>query len=107
MPARTGKDYIDSLKKMKSKALLFVAEKLAVPQDEIFSKEFARHLPEKSVEVVPGSVHMTFLQSCKPDFPVDDRELKELCADTESKLRIQKNIAEKSRAFFLKSWRKT
>ena len=94
----------ESLRKLKAKPLLFIAEKLAVPQDELYSKEFARYLPSISVETVPGSFHMTFMNACKPGLPPDDPELKELCAGNDQKLRIQKEVAEKSLAFFRNSW---
>ena len=91
-----------SLKTMKAEPMIFIAEKLREPQDEIFSKEFIDLLPNKSVEIIPGSVHMTFLSACKPNIPLEG-ELKALCSDNNQKLKIQSEVAVKSLAFIQKT----
>ncbi len=96
----------DSLKKLKAKPYLFIADKLNAPQDEIYSKEFLKKFPIESREVVSNSFHMTFLQACNPDFPKDDPELKELCINNNEKLLIQAKVAAKSLAFVRKNWEK-
>jgi predicted dienelactone hydrolase len=93
-----------TLGKLNAKAIVFVADRLNAPQDEIYSKEFVKLLPSGAVEVVPNSIHMSFISACKQDFPKDDPELRELCADNEQKLKIQTDIAAKSLRFFHKSW---
>ncbi len=95
-----------SFKKLTGKPYLLLAEKNHAPQDEIYSKEFLNKLPAGEVEVVPNSFHMTFLQACRPDYPKDDPELKELCIDNDAKLRIQNTVAQKSLAFFQRIWGK-
>lgn len=89
----------DSLKNLKTRALLFIAEKLAVPQDQIFSKDFLKLMKTNHIKVIPNSVHMTFLAPCKRDIPLDDPELKELCADQKSKIEIQQIVATKILSF--------
>lgn len=84
-----------SLKNLKPKALVFIAEKLEEPQDEIYSKDFLKLLPSGQAEVVKGSVHMTFLQACKEGLPIEDPELKALCSTRDEKLRLQKQVSEK------------
>ncbi len=93
-----------SFKKMTAKSLVLAAEKLNTPQDEIYSKDFLKLLPSQT-EVVPNSFHMTFLSACKPDFPADDPELKELCVGNEQKLRIPKDVSAKTLAHFQSIWR--
>ena len=93
----------DSLKAMPH-ARIFLAEKLAHPQDEIHAPDFLKSLPAPRTEVVPGTVHFTFLQACKPGFPADDPELGELCFENERKLRIQKTVAEEIRRHFRNAW---
>ena len=96
-----------SFKQLRAKALLFIAERINTPHDEIFSKEFSHFLPADMHQVVPRSFHMTFLQACKPGFPKDDPELKELCIENDLKVRLQKEIAHRTLAFLTKSWEPT
>ncbi|MFL5813060.1 MAG: alpha/beta hydrolase family protein [Bdellovibrionia bacterium] len=85
--------------------LVLIASKLAEPQDEIFSLDFLKLLKPSQAEVVPESVHMTFLMACRPGLEkVEDPELKELCADTQRKLQIQKRVAERTLRFLQSSW---
>jgi predicted dienelactone hydrolase len=85
--------------------LVLIASKLAVPQDEIFSMDFLKLLGPGQAEVVPNSTHMTFLEACRPGLENDDDpELKELCAKTERKLQIQKNVARRTLQFLQNSW---
>jgi predicted dienelactone hydrolase len=93
-----------SFKRLTVNSLLFIADKLYSPQEEIFSKEFAHYLPEDAVKIVPNSFHMTFLQGCKSDYPKYDPELVEFCAESEQKLRIQKEVAASSLKFFNQNW---
>jgi predicted dienelactone hydrolase len=93
-----------SLKNLKTKTLLLIADKLKAPQDEIFSKNFVGFLPAKAVEIVPNSYHMTFLQACKPDYPKDDPELREICLRSEEKIKMQGEIAKRVLEFFNSAW---
>ncbi|MCX6119829.1 MAG: hypothetical protein NT027_20025, partial [Proteobacteria bacterium] len=93
-----------TLKNMKPKTWLFIADKLNAPQDQIHSKDFIGMMPANATQVVPNSYHMTFLQACKPGIPLDDPELKELCLNTEEKIRIQNDVAKKTLEFFEKVW---
>lgn len=93
-----------SLKNLKTKTLLFIADKLNAPQDEIFSKNFVALLPAKAVEIVPNSYHMTFLQACKPDYPKDDPELREICLGSEEKIKLQGEITKRVLDFFTSTW---
>lgn len=81
------------VKGMTARPLVFVADKLTAPQDEIYSKQFLKLFPNASL-VVPGSLHMTFIAACKPKFPKDDPELRELCAENDKKLALQTESAE-------------
>ena len=94
----------ETLAHLNAKPYLFLAEKLNAPQDEIHSKEFLSIFPATSVEVVPHAFHMTFLVACKPDFPADDPELKELCINNDEKLKIQREVAQKTLTFFKNAW---
>lgn len=89
-----------SLKKLKSKPLLFIADKMNTSHDQIMAKEFKRYLPKTAVRIVPDSYHMTFLQACRPDFPTEDPELAELCVENDRKIKIQKKVADASVEFF-------
>jgi len=93
-----------SFKHLSAKPLVFIAERINTPHDEIFSKEFSHFLPTGAHEIVPKSFHMTFLQACKTDFPKDDAELKELCIENDRKLRLQKEVARRTLEFFRKGW---
>ncbi len=84
---------------------MFVADKLFTPFDEINSKEFVKILGTATAEIVPDSIHMTFLQPCSAGIPKDDAELKELCANNESKVSIQNKVAETTAAFFASKMR--
>lgn len=96
----------ESFKKIKN-TLVWIAPKLASPQDEIFSKDFLKLLGSGQAEVIPDSDHMTFLQACKPGLPIEeDAELKELCHDTEKKLRLQTQISQQAIHFLRESWKK-
>jgi hypothetical protein len=90
----------DSLKHLKAKPLLFVADRINAPQDEIYSKYFLQIFNSAEAKFIPKSYHMSFLQSCKPDFPSDDPELRELCVENSQKLLIQKEVANQSIAMF-------
>ena len=89
----------DSLNTVKEKIHVFVADKLFTPFDEIYSKDFVKILGASIAEIVPKSIHMTFLQPCSAGIPKDDLELRELCADNEAKVSIQTKVAEKTVAF--------
>lgn len=95
---------VDSLTNLKTKSLIFIADKLNAPQDEIHSKEFLKVFPKNTATLVPGSFHMTFLQACNPDFPKDDPELKELCIENDRKLRTQRSVAKGSLNFLKTAW---
>jgi predicted dienelactone hydrolase len=96
-----------SLKKIKP-ALVFIAEKLEVPQDEIFSKDFLKLLKPGQAEVVPGSVHMSFLAPCRANVrSSEDPEVKQLCADTAGKLQIQNEVSKRTLRFLRYSWQAT
>jgi predicted dienelactone hydrolase len=90
----------ESLKSLKAKPHLFLAEKLNTSKDQILAKEFVELFPLSDVEIVPGSYHMTFIAACKPNFPKDEPELKELCVENDRKIEIQRGVAEKSLTFF-------
>lgn len=90
----------DSLNDVRDKVHLFVADRLSTPFDEIHSKDFLKILGTSAAEIVPDSIHMTFLQPCSAGVPKDDPELKELCANNESKASIQNKVAESIVAFF-------
>ncbi len=95
---------VNSLQHLKARPHLFIADRLAnTEEDDIMSKEFLKILSTKETEVVPDSIHMSFLSACKPKIPTDDQELKVLCADNDKKLAIQKSVSEKSLAFLHKS----
>jgi predicted dienelactone hydrolase len=94
-----------SLQKISSKIFVFIAEKLATPQDEIYSKEFTNFLPSEVTEIIPGSVHMTFLQPCKDGRWVRDAEMKDICGGDSHKLQNQKNVSEKIDSFLLRRWK--
>lgn len=96
----------NSLKNMKAKTLVLIADKVNEPENEIHSRDFLKLMPTPTSEVVPNSIHMTFLTACKTVRPEDDPEEKELCAKNEDKLRIQKEVSEKTLAFFNKVWSK-
>lgn len=89
----------DSLAAIKDRVHIFVADKLFTPFDEINSKELVKILGPSVAEVVPDSIHMTFLQPCSAGVPKDDPELRELCANNEVKVGIQNNVAEKTATF--------
>jgi len=93
-----------SIGKLRTRAFVFVADKLASPQDEIYSRDFFKLLPAENVELIPNSIHMSFLMACKERLPLEDAELKELCSDRIQKLQVQKAVAEKSLQFLQKSW---
>ncbi len=88
-----------SFKMMGAHAHVFIADRLREPADEIYAKDFLNLMPEES-EVVPSSLHMTFLSACRPDIPKNIQELKSLCANNEQKLTIQNDLSSKSVAFF-------
>ncbi|MGZ5278636.1 MAG: alpha/beta hydrolase family protein, partial [Pseudobdellovibrionaceae bacterium] len=92
-----------SVGKLGERAFVFVAEKLAAPQDEIHSRDYLKLLAGNA-EIVPNSVHMSFLMVCKDGLPLDDVEIQQLCSDRDQKLRIQKEVAKKSFLFFQKTW---
>jgi predicted dienelactone hydrolase len=94
----------DSLKRLKAKALVLIADKLNAPQDEIHSKDFLGVLPAEQVKVIPSSYHMSFLQACKPGFPQDDAELRELCVENDRKLQIQKDVVSQATTAFRSAW---
>lgn len=89
-----------SFKTLRAKTLILAAEKLAAPQDEILSKDFAKLVSKDEFEILPGSYHMTFLQACKPGVEFDDPELVVLCANGEKKLKLQQATREKTLKFF-------
>lgn len=89
----------ESLKNLKTRSYLFLAENLNSPQEEIYSKKFLEFFPQTAVEVVPKSFHMTFLQACKPKASQDDPELKEICLNTNEKLKIQEAVSKKAIVF--------
>jgi len=94
----------ESLKKLKAKNLVFVADKLLAPQGEIFSKDFLTLLPKEEVRVLPGSYHMTFLQPCKAKLPKGDPEIDELCVDNIHRPDMQTSVVETSQEFFMKTF---
>jgi predicted dienelactone hydrolase len=94
----------NSLKNLKIKAMLLIADKLNSPQDQIFSKNFLELLPAKAAEIVPNSYHMTFFQACRPDFPKNDPELREICIRSEEKVKAQGEIAKRILEFFTLAW---
>ncbi len=105
-PGFTRSFQLDSLKHLQS-PLVFIADKLSVPEDEIFSKDLLSLLGPGQAEVLPDSVHMTFLAPCKPGLEFSrDIELKELCANSRLKLQIQKSVALKTVEALKKSWTK-
>lgn len=93
-----------SLKRIAKKAYVFAAEKLFSPFDEIYSKNFIQLLGPESFEIIPQSVHMSFLQGCKPALPNNDPELRELCANNDLKIKIQDTTAKKTLEFLLSRW---
>lgn len=95
-----------TLQKLKT-PLVLIASKLAVPQDEIFSMDFLKLLRPGQAEVVPNSIHMSFLAACRPGLEnAEDPELKELCANTKRKLQTQKSVAQHTLQFLQRSWAK-
>lgn len=90
---------LDSLKKIRDRSYVFIADKLFTPFDEIYSKDFSLLMGKDHSEIVPDSVHMSFLQSCKSNFPKDDPELRELCANNDLKISIQDWTATKTVSF--------
>lgn len=94
----------DSLKQMRAKPFVWVADRLMTPQDEIFSKDFLKDLPKGSAEILPQSVHMTFLQACKPGVSSENDELKLICDGDLQKIKHQKEVAQKTLDFFRNSW---
>jgi len=95
----------ESLENLKTKARIFVRDKLAHPQDEILSQEFLKLLPS-STEIVPNAVHFTFLQACKANFPAKDPELSELCFQNDLKIKIQKSVGDRTLDFINGAWEK-
>ena len=77
------------MRKISNKSLVFVADKLNTPNDEINSKKFIKLLDKNSSHIIPDSLHMSFLQPCKDNLPKGDPELDELCAKNEQKREIQ------------------
>ncbi|MES2856868.1 MAG: hypothetical protein V4692_13445 [Bdellovibrionota bacterium] len=91
-----------SFKKLSAKPLVIAAEKLHEPQDEIQSKDFAKHLSKDEFEILPGSYHMTFLQPCLPGVELEDAELQVLCANGQKKIEMQDAAIKKTLSLFEK-----
>jgi predicted dienelactone hydrolase len=81
-----------SLGKIKNDTTVYAAERLASPQDEIFSREFNKYFP---VRFIHGSYHMSFVTPCQPHWPANDVELKLLCAGNDLKFAIQEKLGER------------
>jgi predicted dienelactone hydrolase len=95
-----------SIGKIKNKTYIFIAEKLYTPFDEIYSKEFSGLVGKENSEIVPSSVHMSFLQACQAKYPKEDPELSELCANNDLKIEIQEKTAAKTISFLKSIWLK-
>ena len=93
-----------SLQQMGSNALVFIASDQPQSYDQIYTKEFLKLMPNSRVEIVPNSVHMSFLQPCHNNFPNDNLELRELCGSGE-KEKIQSAVAEKTLRHFQAVWK--
>ena len=91
---------LNSLEKIKDKSYVFIAERLNTPNDEIYSNEFSQVFGPQNSEIVPGSIHMSFIQACVKSYPKDDPELSELCADHDRKLEIQSAVALRIAKFY-------
>ena len=82
-----------SFKLLTTKILVIGADKQPAPEDQIFSREFREMLPRDAFEILPESIHMTFLQPCKPGLSHDDPELKVLCVANDKKATMQYSTA--------------
>lgn len=87
-----------TLTKSKEKILVIGADKQPAPEDEIYSKEFKSLLPS-SYEILPGSIHLTFLQPCKKGMESEDEEIKVLCTENSKKIEMQKKAATRTIKF--------
>lgn len=91
---------VDTLRKLKVPAKLFVADKLETPFDESYSREYLQVFPT-SAELLPNTYHMTFLTACKPGLEKSgDPELAVLCSGNDRKKQVQKEVAAKAMVFF-------
>jgi len=84
---------------LKTKILIIGVGKQPAPEDQIYSGEFKTLVAKGSFEILPDSIHMTFLQPCKPGVEQEDPELAVLCAENEKKVQMQKKVSERILGF--------